>query len=159
MMFGLNWITIAIIAGLGILVGVQEMRVQSLKTEHAEYVVQAEKNARMAADQALAEQTRRQQAYDDEAQHARNEIKQLEASVSALADTSDGLRDAVAKYQRTHPTTCVANRSKSKPDSAPGELLAGLYLGLVKASQATSGYAERVYNAGNACERAADSAR
>lgn len=158
-MFGLNWIVIASFGSLLLLLGVEEIRISSLKTEHAEYVFSVEKSARLASEQALAEISRRQAAFDQEAEHARTEIKELEATVSALADTSDSLRDTVAKYQRTRSSACTTIGSKSQPSDAPRDLLAELYLGLVKAAKDTSGYAERVYIAGDTCERAADKAR
>jgi hypothetical protein len=147
------------IAALVALLGVQSVRISALKSEHAEYVAESEKSARLAVEQALAEQSRRQQAVDEEAANARAEIKALETTVADLADASDGLRDAVAKYKRAGTTACPAIGGKGKPDPAPRELLADLYLGLVKAAQDTSGYAERVYIAGTTCERTAEIAR
>lgn len=160
MMFGLNWIVIAIIGALAVLLGIEEMRISSLKSEHAEYVMQAEKNARLAADQALEEQTRRQEAYDKEADHARKEKAELEQTVARLADTADGLRGDVATFQqRARQNACAPIGSKGQPGPSPADLLAGLYLGSVETNRQLASYATELRRAGSACERAADGAR
>lgn len=145
----------ALLAGLGF----QELRVNNAQTDLAEYKQEVQAQALAAEQAARAEETRRQEAYDEQAAHARKEIRELEATVSALADTSDGLRDTVAKYQRSRQTTCSASGSKSKPGEPARDLLADLYLGLIKAAEDTSGFAERVYIAGDACEKSGDKAR
>ena len=153
-----NW-KYAVIAVLLALLGVQQVRVNNARTELAEYRQQVHAQALAAEQAARAEESRRQEAYDEEAAHARNEIKALEATVSALADTSDSLRDTVAKYKRSRAATCTASGGTNQPRDAARDLLADLYLGLVKASQDTSGFAERVYGTGITCERSVDKAR
>lgn len=158
MMFGLNWIVIAVIASLAVLLGIEELRISGLKTEHAEYVQEVEKRARIAADDALQEQSRRQQAFDEEAQHARNEIKQLESSVVALADARDGLSDDLsAALKRASQKPKYSSGSAGKPSADARDLLSQLYLGSVRTNQELAEAADRLRIAGISCERSSDS--
>jgi hypothetical protein len=114
----------------------------------------------LAVEQAIAEQSRRQQAYDEEAEHARAEKAELEASVAKLADTADGLRGDIAAFQRrANAQSKPAIGSKSEPDPSPADLLAGLYLGSVETNKQLASYATELRRAGSACERSADKAR
>jgi len=150
----------AVIAALLAFLGVQSIRISALKTEQAEYVLESEKAARLAVEQAIAEQSRRQQAYDEEAEHARAEKAELEASVAKLADIADGLRGDIAAFQRrANAQSKPAIGSKSEPGPSPSDLLAGLYLGSVETNKQLASYATELRRAGSACERSADKAR
>ena len=151
---------LAAIAALVALLGIQSARISALKSEHAEYIAESQKAARLAVEQAFQEQSRRQQAYDEEAEHARAEKAELEASVAKLADTADGLRGDIAAFQRranSQPKPAIGSKGESGP--SPADLLAGLYLGSVETNKQLASYATELRRAGSACERAADNAR
>lgn len=151
-----NW-KYVVIAALLALLGLQTVRISALKTEQAEYVLESEKAARIAVEQAIAEQSRRQQAYDEEAQNARAEKAELESTVAQLADAADGLRGDLANFtQRAKSNACATCRSAGKPGADPGDLLSELYLRSVRANQELAEFADRLEIAGSACERAAD---
>lgn len=155
-----GWGTAAIIAALLVALGVEEMRISALKRDHAEYVADVELQARIASDAALAEQTRRQQAYDEEAEHARAQIKEMEAAVVQLAADGDGLRDDLsAALKRASQNSKPAGGSAGKSGQDAGGLLSQLYLGSVRTNQELAEAADRVRTAGLACERAADKVR
>lgn len=154
-----NW-KYVVIAALLALLGLQTVRISALKTEQAEYVLESEKAARLAVEQAIAEQSRRQQAYDEEAQHARAEKAELEASVVQLADTADGLRDDLANFtRRAKSNACASDRSKGKPGADPLDMLAGVLARADREARVLAEYSDRLKLAGIACERASDNAR
>lgn len=154
-----NW-KYVIIAALLALLGLQTVRISSLKTEQAEYVLESEKAARLAVEQAIAEQSRRQQAYDEEAQHARAEKAELEATVVQLADAADGLRGDLANFtQRAKSNACATVRSTGKPSADPLDMLAGVLARADREAAILAEYSDRLRLAGIACERASDAAR
>lgn len=159
-MFGINWIVLAAFASLILLLGVEEIRISGLKTEMAEYVSETEKSARIAAEQSLSEMNRRQSAFDEEAQHARAEKAELEATVVQLADAADGLRGDLANFtQRAKSNACATVRSTGKPGADPLDMLAGVLARADREAAILAEYSDRLRLAGIACERASDAAR
>jgi predicted RNase H-like nuclease (RuvC/YqgF family) len=149
-----HFIAIAVLVAL---LGVQSVRISALKSEHAEYIAESERAALLAVQQALAEQSRRQQAIDEEAEHARAQIKDLESTVATLADTGDGLRDELAAFQqraRTQPNAACGG--KSKPGADPLDMLAGVLSRADREAAILAEYSDRLKIAGLACERSAD---
>lgn len=151
---------VAVIAALIAFLGAQSIRISALKSEHAGYVAESEKAARLAVEQAIAEQSRRQQAYDEEAQHARAEKAELEVTVSQLADAADGLRDDLANFtKRAKSSSCATVRGSGKPSADPLDMLAGVLARADREATVLAEYSDRLRLAGIACERAADNAR
>lgn len=150
------WWAIAIAALLA-LVGVQQVRVDRAQKALSEYKLEVAENARIAEQLARKESERMQRAYDEEAAAAREERAALESDVSRLADTADGMRDELASFrQRAKQDSCIAIRGKGKPSTDPLDLLAELYARADKEAAELASYADRLRQAGIACERAAD---
>ena len=150
------WYFIAI-AVLVALLGVQSVRISALKSEQAEFIAESERAARIAVEQALAEQSRRQQAIDEEAQHARAQIKDLEITVASLADAGDGLRVELAAFQkRARSQPNATSGGKSQPGADPLDMLAGVLSRADREAAILAEYSDRLKIAGLACERSAD---
>lgn len=148
------WWAVALVL-VGALLGVQTVRLSAAETDMAQHLA-ADADARAAAERsARDEETRRQALYDEEAARGRTEKIERERAVADLADTADGLRGTVEQYRRRLAAagTCTAIGGSGKPSDAPRDLLADLYLGLVRAAQDTSKFADDTHGAGSACER------
>lgn len=146
-----------VIASLLALIGVQQVRLNNAKTNFAQYKLEVAENARIAEQVARQESERMQRAYDEQAAAVREEKASLESDVAKLADIADGLRDELASFrQRAKQDSCIAIRGKGKPSSDPIDLLSELYARADKEAAELASYADRLRQAGIACERAAD---
>lgn len=152
---------VAVIAALLAALGVQTMRLDRAQNAYAEHLAD-DAIATAAAQQAARLKERQdQEAYDLEAQHARDEKKALEADVARLADTADGLRGDLAEFkQRARAAkACPAVGGPGKPGADPLDLLAQLYSRADGEAAVLARYAEELRRAGLTCERAADAVR
>lgn len=151
------WIALAFVALLAI-IGGQQVRVNHAKTKLAEYKLEVAENARLSEQLARQESERMQRGYDEQAAIAREEKAALESDVAKLADVADGVRDELAAFkQRAKQNACAVVGSKGKPSADPIDLLAVLYARADREAAAIAEYADRLRQAGIACERSADS--
>jgi Protein of unknown function (DUF2514) len=146
-----------VILALCALIGVQQLRIDHAKTQLAQFKQEASDAARVAADNARTESERRQKVFDDEAAAARVEKANLEADISRLANTADGLRDDLAAFkERAKHNPKAPLGSKGQPGPDPIDLLSILYARADREAAELAGYADRLRLAGSRCEQASD---
>lgn len=149
------WVALAAL----IAIGVQTARLESTKTEYAEYVASIDAQA-LAAEKAAREVEQQRQAdiekvrTDAQAQKAKDD-----ADADKLRATGDSLRQQTAKLLADRATlnSRLASRGKSINDLT--DLLAKLRQELGDFAQSAAIAADGYRRTGMACERAYDSLR
>ena len=123
----------------------------------ADYKLQ-QTEQRLLADRAQrVEETRRQAAVDQEAQHAQTRIASLESDLAAARPAADSLHDAAAGTARracSRPQSAAAGAAQ--PDPGALDLLVDVLTRHDRAAGELAEFADRLRIAGEACERAYD---
>lgn len=148
---------VAALAGLAVALGVQTVRLDGAQRAMSDHLAEDAIATAAASERARQKEQADRAAYDEAARLAREEYANLQRDFDDLAGTADSLRDAVAVWKRRAAAAAgPAVGGTSKPGSPPAELLADLYLEIVRDAQATSKFADGTYTAGATCERASD---
>lgn len=151
------WVWVALAALIAI--GVQTARMESLRTEYAEYVAQIQKNTADAQEAARAEEQRRLNESQQVQAHAKQALDQAQSDAAASATASGQLRDQLAKLQLRigggpgHPPTSSGGASATRA----ALLLSQLLERANNRAAELAGTADQSRIRGSTCERLYDS--
>lgn len=159
----LSWkVWAAAVAALGLLLGLQTLRLADEQRDHSKTAglwskdrEAWEKAAREAAEDARAEEQRRTTAVQEIADETQKKLEVARADADAARDAGERLRQRVAQL-----TAALGSAAAGKPtaagSSAPADttadLLADVQLRVDEATDTIAEFADRAHTAGLGCE-------
>lgn len=156
----------AAVAAMGLLLGLQTLRLADERTEHQTTVSMwakeregHERNTRLAVEAARAEEQRRTTAVQEIADETKAKLEVARADAADARDAGERLRQRVAQL-----TTAIGRATAGKPAATgPGaptqttaDLLADVQRRIDEATDTIAGFADQSHAAGLACERSYD---
>ncbi|WP_028693961.1 DUF2514 family protein [Pseudomonas cremoricolorata] len=148
------------LAALGLLGGVQQLRLQGAQTQASaaqqqllDYRRAVAEDQRLAAQRALAELQRRQRLADQEAEDARRTLQDIEDRAATAESAADGLRGEIARLRAGRSATCAAITAQQRPAGATAVVVLGQLLeDADRMAGSLAAALERSRVAGEACQ-------
>lgn len=148
----------AVIAGLVLIVGAQQVRVSNAKSEMAALRTIYAQAALKAEQEARAKETTREQEKQEIIDAANQQAEDAIAAVSAADAAATSLRQQLAKYSAAiRANTSAGKGSPNKSGADAFDLLSRVLAGMDDSASEVSLYADRLRIAGAACEKQYDS--
>lgn len=156
----------SVVVALGVLLGLQTMRLSdeqrahaNTREQHATELAKKEREAREAVVSARAEEQRRTKAAQEIADEAQAQLDQARNDADVARTAGERLRQRVSAL-----TTALGRGACKDPAAASAgpsaqaavDLLANVQRRLDDAQDRIAGFADQAYAAGSACERAHD---